>query len=47
MKQNETKNAQNAQKKHKIFTVNVVTILRHILECGIDILRRRNIKKLK
>ena len=47
MKQNETKNAQNAQKRTRFFTVNVVTIQRHILECGIDILTPRNTKKLK
>ena len=47
MKQNETKKAQNAQKRTRFFTVNVVTILRHIQECGKDILTPRNIKKPK
>ena len=39
---------QNSHKTHKkrtrFFAVNVVTILRHILECGIDILRRKTQK---
>ena len=44
MKQKRTK---KGQKRTRFFTVNIVTIQRHILDIGKDILRRRNIKKLE